>query len=186
MFYLDRPRCQTGLLMAIYALGDLVPTIDEEAFVHPDSVIIGAVTVGPRASIWPSAVLRGDYGRIDIGALTSVQDGTVVHTTAEWPTVVGDRSVIGHNAHLEGCRIGDGCLVGSGSIVLNRAVIESGAGVGAAALVGEDAIVAAGQIAVGVPARTRPAPDLAAWITEAVDLYQAMVKRYRTDLRRVG
>ena len=94
--------------MAIYALGDLIPDIDDDAFVHPASVIIGAVTIGPEASVWPGAVLRGDYGRIDIGALTSVQDGTVVHTTAEWPTIVGDRCVIGHNAHLEGCRIGDG------------------------------------------------------------------------------
>jgi carbonic anhydrase/acetyltransferase-like protein (isoleucine patch superfamily) len=172
--------------MAIYALGDLVPNIDEEAFVHPDSVIIGAVTIGPLASIWPGAVLRGDYGTIDIGALTSVQDGTVVHTTAAWPTTVGDGCIIGHNAHLEGCRIGDGCLIGSGSTVLNRAVIEHGAGVAAAALVPEDALVAGGHIAFGIPARTRPAPDLAAWVAKAVDLYQEMARRYRTGLRRVG
>jgi carbonic anhydrase/acetyltransferase-like protein (isoleucine patch superfamily) len=172
--------------MAIYALGDVEPHIDPQAFIHPASVIIGAVNVGPQASIWPGAVLRGDFGRIDIGALTSVQDGTIVHTTAEWATVVGDRCVIGHNAHLEGCRVGDGCLIGSGSIVLNRVVIESGAGVAAGALVPEDAVVAAGHIAIGTPARTRPAPDLGEWVTEAVDLYRAMAKRYRTDLRRVG
>jgi carbonic anhydrase/acetyltransferase-like protein (isoleucine patch superfamily) len=172
--------------MAIYALGDLEPHIDQDAFVHPAAVVIGAVTIGPQASVWPGAVLRGDYGRINIGALTSVQDGTVVHTTVDWPTIVGDRCVIGHNAHLEGCRIGDGCLIGSGSIVLNRATVESGAGVGAAALVPEDAVIPTGQIAIGIPARPRPAPDLATWVTEAVDLYQAMSKRYRAELRRIG
>jgi carbonic anhydrase/acetyltransferase-like protein (isoleucine patch superfamily) len=172
--------------MAVYALGDLVPDIHPDAYVHPDAVIIGAVTIGPLASVWPAAVLRGDYGRIEVGGLTSVQDGTVVHTTAQWPTIIGARCVVGHNAHLEGCRIGDACLIGSGSIVLNRATVEPGAAVGAAALVPEDTAVPAGHIAVGVPARPRPAPDLATWVTEAVDLYRDMAKRYRADLRRIA
>jgi carbonic anhydrase/acetyltransferase-like protein (isoleucine patch superfamily) len=172
--------------MAIYALGDLIPEIDKDAFVHPAAVVIGAVRIGPQASIWPGAVLRGDYGRIEIGALTSVQDGAVVHTTEDWPTIVGERCVIGHTAHLEGCRIGDSCLIGSGSIVLNRAAVGPGAGVGAAALVSEGAIVATGQIAIGVPARPRPAPELASWVTYAVELYQAMSARYRTESRLIG
>jgi carbonic anhydrase/acetyltransferase-like protein (isoleucine patch superfamily) len=172
--------------MAIYALGDLVPHIHPDAFVHPDAVVIGAVSIGAQASVWPAAVLRADYGRIDVGELTSVQDGTVVHTTAQWPTILGARCVVGHNAHLEGCRIGDGCLIGSGSLVLNRATVEAGAGVGAAALVPEDAVVPAGHVALGVPARPRPAPDLAEWVTEAVGLYQDMAKRYRAALRRIG
>ncbi|MEV5750544.1 gamma carbonic anhydrase family protein [Actinoallomurus sp. NPDC052308] len=172
--------------MAIYALGELTPDIHPEAFVHPDATVIGAVTIGPRASIWPAAVLRGDYGRIEVGAATSIQDGTVLHTTEEWPTLIGDRCVVGHNVHLEGCTVGDGCLIGSGSIVLNRAVLEPGAAVGAAALVTEDAHVSAGHIAVGVPARQRPAPGLDKWIAEAVDLYQDNAARYRTDLRRIG
>jgi carbonic anhydrase/acetyltransferase-like protein (isoleucine patch superfamily) len=172
--------------MGIYALGDLVPDIHPDAFVHPDASVIGAVTLGAEASVWPAAVLRGDYGPIRVGALTSVQDGTVIHSTAEWPTMIGARCVIGHNAHAEGCTIGDDCLIGSGAIVLNRAIVEDGAGVGAAALVAQDAIVPAGHIALGVPARPRPAPDLRLWLTEAVDLYQRMAQRYRADLRRIG
>jgi carbonic anhydrase/acetyltransferase-like protein (isoleucine patch superfamily) len=172
--------------MPVYALGDLVPDLHPDAFVHPDAVVIGAVTLGAHASVWPAAVLRGDYGRIDVGALTSVQDGTVVHTTADWPTRIGARCVVGHNAHLEGCDIGDGCLIGSGAIVLNRAVVEPGAGVGAAALVPEGAVVPAGHIALGVPARPRLAPDLAGWVEEAVGLYRDMAARYRTGLRRIS
>ena len=75
--------------MAIYRLGDLVPDIHPTAFVHPDAVVVGAVTIGADASIWPSAVLRADYGAISVGARTSVQDGTVLHTSAQWPTVIG-------------------------------------------------------------------------------------------------
>ena len=172
--------------MPIYALGDLSPRIHPEAFVHPDAVVIGAVTIGAEASVWPAAVLRGDYGRIQVGELTSIQDGTVVHSTADWPTIVGARCVVGHNVHVEGCTIGADCLIGSGSIVLNRATVESGAGVGAAALVPEDGIVPAGHIALGVPARPRPAPDLGQWVVEAVRLYRDMARRYRAELRRIG
>ncbi|GID97630.1 gamma carbonic anhydrase family protein [Amorphoplanes digitatis] len=172
--------------MVIYALGDLVPDIHPEAFVHPDAVVIGAVTIGASASIWPTAVLRGDYGRIEVGELTSVQDGTVVHTTQQWPTLVGARCVVGHNAHLEGCVIGDDCLVGSGSVVLNRATLEPTAAVAAAALVAEGALVPAGHIAVGVPARARPVPDLTKWIAEAVLLYRDLAGRYQRELRRIA
>jgi carbonic anhydrase/acetyltransferase-like protein (isoleucine patch superfamily) len=171
--------------MAIYALGARVPDIHPEAFVHPDATVIGSVTIGAHASVWPAAVLRGDYGRIDIGASTSIQDGTVIHTTDRWPTIVGADCVVGHNAHLEGCQVGDGCLIGSGSIVLNRAVIESGAAVGAAALVAEGTTIETGHIGLGVPARSRPAPDVAGWVRDAVDQYQALAQRYRSELRRI-
>ncbi len=47
--------------MPIYALGDRTPDIDPTAFVHPDAVVIGDVRIGAESSVWPSAVLRGDY-----------------------------------------------------------------------------------------------------------------------------
>jgi len=171
--------------MPIYALGESQPRIDPAAYVHPDAVVIGDVRIGAHASIWPAAVLRGDTGYIEIGERTSIQDGTVLHTTEEWPTVIGADCVVGHNAHLEGCRVGDGCLVGSGSVVLNRARLEPGSGVGAAALVSEGSVVPAGHIAVGVPARTRPAPGLAGWIPEAVRHYLELAERFQAGLRRI-
>jgi carbonic anhydrase/acetyltransferase-like protein (isoleucine patch superfamily) len=121
--------------MPIYALGEAEPTIDATAYIHPDAVVIGDVTIGAESSVWPCAVLRGDPGGIVVGARTSVQDGTVVHTTPMNPTRIGAECVIGHNVHLEGCDIGDGSLVGSGAIVLNGALVEAEALVGAGALV---------------------------------------------------
>jgi carbonic anhydrase/acetyltransferase-like protein (isoleucine patch superfamily) len=127
--------------MPIYALDDDEPQIDELAYVAPDAVVIGRVTIGPQASVWPCAVLRGDHGTITIGARTSIQDGTVVHTTARWPTAIGDDCVVGHNAHLEGCRVESGCLIGSGSVTLNRAVVGAGSIVAAGTVVPEGFIV---------------------------------------------
>ena len=96
--------------MAVYALGERMPTIHPDAFVHPDAVVIGAVALGPEATVWPGAVLRGDYGSISVGARTSIQDGAVIHATSELATVIGADCVIGHLAHLEGCVVEDGCL----------------------------------------------------------------------------
>ena len=102
------------MAVSIYALDDDEPEIDELAYVAPDAVVIGRVKIGPDASVWPGAVLRGDHGYITVGARTSVQDGTIVHCTAQRPTVIGADCVVGHNAHLEGCVIEPGCLIGSG------------------------------------------------------------------------
>src|ERR1700744_4482091 len=99
--------------MPIYALADDEPQIDELAYVAPDAVVIGRVTIGPQASVWPCAVLRGDHGTITGGARTSNQDGTVVHTTPLWPTAIGDDCVGGHTAHLDGCVIEAASLIGS-------------------------------------------------------------------------
>ena len=74
------------MTVSIYALDDDEPEIDELAYVAPDAVVIGRVKIGPEASVWPGVVLRGDHGFISVGARTSVQDGTIVHCTAEWPT----------------------------------------------------------------------------------------------------
>ncbi len=171
--------------MALYALGDLAPQIHELAFVHPDAVVIGDVRVGAEASLWPGAVARGDSGFIEIGEGTSIQDGTVLHTTPSFPTRIGRGCVIGHNAHLEGCRIGDGCLIGSGSVVLNRAEVEPGAAVAAGAVVAEGKVVPTGHLALGVPARTRPTPEIPNWVENAVRHYTRLASRYRVELRRL-
>lgn len=171
--------------MAVYALGDQFPDIDATAYVHPEAVVIGSVRLGAETTVWPSAVLRGDYGRIVVGARTSIQDGTVVHATAELPTVIGDECVIGHLVHLEGCTIEDRALVGSGAVVLHRAVVRSGALVGAAALVPGGMEVPARAMALGVPARIRPDCVEATSIDGAVGGYVANGRRYREALRRL-
>jgi len=173
--------------MPIYALDALVPQIHPDAYVHPDAVVIGDVKIGAQSSIWACAVLRADFGQIVIGERTSIQDGTIVHTTEQWPTVVGDDCVVGHNAHLEGCTVESRCLVGSGSVVLNRAVIGTGSVVGAKALVPEGLDIPAHHMALGIPTRPRPMnPEKQAeWIDFAVREYTDNAKRYRHGLRRI-
>lgn len=171
--------------MPIYALGERMPTIDPAAFVHPDAVVIGDVRIGPESSVWPTAVLRGDHGSIVVGAQTSIQDGTVVHCTATLDTIIGDRCVIGHNAHLEGCAIGDDCLIGSGSVVLHRAKVGPLALVGAGAVVGNDKVVPPGARALGVPASIQEQAVAAGDFDQAVATYVRNVHWYAAELRRL-
>ena len=142
--------------MPIYALGSERPRIHPTAFVHPDAVLIGDVHLGADASVWPSAVIRADNGPIYVGARTSVQDGAVLHRRPTEPTIVGSDCVIGHLAHLEGCRVEDVVMIGTGSIVLENAVCRSVSLVAAGAVVRPGTEVPAYAMAVGVPARIRP------------------------------
>jgi carbonic anhydrase/acetyltransferase-like protein (isoleucine patch superfamily) len=172
--------------MPIYALGEAVPAIDATAYVHPDAVVIGNVRIGPEASVWPGAVLRGDGAPITIGPRTSVQDGSVLHVTPVHATTVGAECVIGHLVHLEGCTVEDGSLVGSGAVVLHDAIVRSEALVGAGAVVSGGVEVPSRAMALGVPARIKPdVVDPDTMIRMGMLSYVERGRQYREHLRRV-
>ena len=172
--------------MPIYALGDVEPTIDPTAYVHPDAVVIGNVRLGPEASVWPGAVLRGDGAPITIGARTSIQDGSVLHVTPIHGTTVGAECVIGHLVHLEGCTIEDGSLVGSGAVVLHDAVVRKEALVAAGAVVSGGVEVPSRAMALGIPAKIRPdAVDPERMIRLGMLSYIERSAQYRAHLRRL-
>jgi carbonic anhydrase/acetyltransferase-like protein (isoleucine patch superfamily) len=169
--------------MPLYALGSRTPSIHPDAFVHPDAVVIGDVRIGANSSVWPSAVLRGDYGTIIVGERTSIQDGAIIHAVDAYPTVIGDDCVIGHLAHLEGCVIEDRALVGSGAIVLHQATVRSGATVGAGAVVRNRMDVPANALAVGVPATIKPDASREDGILGNAASYVANAEWYKRELR---
>jgi len=170
----------------VYALGDVEPDIHPDAYVHPDAVVIGNVTLGAQASVWPTAVLRGDGGRIEVGARTSVQDGTIVHCSPIHPTIIGSDVTVGHNVHIEGATIGDHALISSGSVVLNGATVGSGAVVAAGAVVAPNAEVPPRRMALGVPARVREGYEVPEGRTaRAVESYVRRGRQYRAELRRL-
>lgn len=171
--------------MPIYELEGVAPRIDADAFIHPEAVVIGDVVIGPESSVWPSAVLRGDYGTITVGAGSSIQDGSVVHAGPGFPTVIGNGCVVGHLTHLEGCTLEDESLAGSGSVVLHWAVISRGATVGANAVVPNHMVVPPGALALGVPAKILVDRSDMPMIRFSATEYVSNAKRYRASLRRL-
>lgn len=171
--------------MAVYALGDRVPDIHPTAYVHPLACVIGSVVLGPEASVWPFAVVRGDDNEIVVGERSNVQDGAVIHCTAELRTVLGPSVTVGHQAHIEGATIETEALIAVGSKVLHEVVVGAGAIVGANAVVTNRTVVPPRAMALGVPAKIRPdavAAGANAWFAEN---YAARARRYRAELRRL-
>ncbi len=132
----------------------ITPIIDPTAYVHPAAVLIGDVVLGPSATVWPCATLRGDDGPIRIGACSSIQDGTVIHMfEGRSITTVGERVTIGHNVTLHGCTVHDETIIGMGAIVLDNAIVESNCIVGAGTLVPPGKRIPAGSVVFGNPMR---------------------------------
>lgn len=139
----------------LFALDFGAPRLDPTAFVAPTAVVVGAVTLGPRASIWYGAIARADAEVIEIGAGSNVQDGSTMHSDPGFPLVLGERVTVGHGVVLHGCRIDDEVLVGMGATVLNGAHIGSGSIVAAGAVVTQGMQVPPGSLVAGVPAKVR-------------------------------
>ncbi len=129
------------------------PSVHATAFVHSKAVVIGNVSVGPSASVWPCAVLRGDIAPIEVGEGSNIQDGAVVHVADGLPAKVGARVTVGHLAMLHACVIGDECLIGMHATVLDGAVIGARSIVGANALVTKGTQVPPGSLVMGSPAK---------------------------------
>ena len=131
------------------------PKVADSAYVDPGAHVIGDVEIGESSSIWPTSVLRGDIEPIRVGAMTNIQDGSLIHTDRGFPAVIGDRVTVGHAAVLHGCTVEDDSLIGIGARVLTGARIGRGAVVAAGALVPEGMDVAPDTLVMGTPAKPR-------------------------------
>jgi carbonic anhydrase/acetyltransferase-like protein (isoleucine patch superfamily) len=136
------------------------PKIDDEAFVAPTAVVVGAVTMGAESSIWYGAVARADHETIEIGERSNVQDGSTLHSDPGSPLVIGRGVTVGHNVVLHGARIDDDVLVGMGSVVMNGAHIGTGSIVAAGAVVTQGKEFPPRSVIAGIPAKVvRQATD---------------------------
>ena len=139
--------------MPLIALDGSAPEVADDAWVAPTAVLVGRVRLGSGSSAWYGAVLRGDGEQITVGAGSNVQDGCVVHADPGFPATIGDGVVVGHNAVVHGCEVGDRCLVGMNATVMNGAKIGEGSIVAAGALVPEGKEFPPRSLIVGTPAK---------------------------------
>jgi carbonic anhydrase/acetyltransferase-like protein (isoleucine patch superfamily) len=166
--------------MPLYRLGSKKPRVHPTAMVAPSASIIGDVVVGPRTSIWPGAVLRGDYGKIRVGTNCSLQDNVVVHCSSENPGIIGNGVTVAHSAIVHACKIGDECLIGAGAIIFDGATIGRHSIIGVGSVVLEGRTIPPRSVAVGAPARVmRKASDKdIRMIRESYRAYVKMAEKY--------
>lgn len=168
----------------LYSFEGAHPVIHPTAFVAKEATIIGNVTIGPDAAIFPGVVIRGDVGAIHIGARTNVQDGSVIHVQTDTENVIGEDVTIGHLAMVHGERIGNGTLIGMGATVLAYSTIGAGCIIGGGAVVLEGQEIPDASLAAGVPAKIRrdvSADERAGLITHAAK-YVDLGRRHREGL----
>lgn len=169
----------------MYAIGARrVETAGDDYYVAPGAQLVGAVRLGAGASVWFNAVLRADDERIEIGAGSNVQDGSVIHVEPGQPAILGRDVTLGHGVMLHSAWVGDESLIANGAIVLDRARIGSHCIIAAGALVPPDHVIPDGVVVMGVPGRivrSVTARDLEL-IRHAAANYRERARHYRAQL----
>lgn len=159
----------------------IAPRLGEHVFVADTATVIGDVELGDEVSIWYGAALRGDVGKIRIGARSNIQDNACVHMTWEVSDAfIGSDVVVGHNAVVHGATIEDGALIGIGSVILDNAVIGAGAWVAAGSVVSPKTVIPEGMLARGTPAKpVRPVrEEERGWQREAILRYLGLAREH--------
>ncbi|AKA49629.1 acetyltransferase [uncultured archaeon] len=159
--------------MTSYGYEGRKPKIDGEAYIFPNATVIGDVTVGKRTWVGPGAVLRGDYGKIEVGDFTAIEDNCVVHSRPGETTRIGSHVTMGHNAVVHTAKIKDWAVIGMGSVVSDFAELGEWSAVGEGAVVKNKDVIPDRKIAVGIPAK------VVAEVTDRyVQLWTAYKERY--------
>jgi phenylacetic acid degradation protein len=174
--------------MAVYAFEGFTPVVDPRAFVHPLAVLIGDVLVGPDCYVAPGASLRGDFGRILLGAGSNVQDNCVLHSFPGQDVRLEEESHVGHGAVLHGCSVRRGALIGIHAVVMDGVVVGEEAFVGASSFVRAGFVVPPRTLVTGVPARVvreLKAEELA-WKATGTREYQELAARCLASLREAA
>lgn len=172
--------------MVLYALEDRrVALLGTEHYVAPTATLIGSIVLHDRCSIWFNAVLRGDNEPIVIGEGSNIQDGTICHTDAGIPLVVGAGVTVGHMAMLHGCTIGDDSLIGIGAVLLNRVKVGRNCIVGSKALLPEGMQIPDNSLVLGIPGRLvrEVSAKEAEGLRRSAEHYVENMRRYLRSLR---
>jgi carbonic anhydrase/acetyltransferase-like protein (isoleucine patch superfamily) len=173
--------------VSIRKFENISPTIAASAYVDEAALVLGEVTIGEDASLWPKVVARGDVNTIHIGARTNIQDGTILHVSHDsefepggFALHIGADITVGHQAILHGCTVEDRCLIGMAATIMDGAVVRSGAIVGAGSLVPPGRELEGGFLWVGSPARKARAlrPEEEGFLTYSAAHYVELKNRH--------
>lgn len=173
--------------MTLFALADVAPAVDADAWVAPDANVIGKIVLEAGSSVWFGVTLRGDNEMIHLGAGSNIQENCVCHTDIGFPLVIGINCTIGHKAMLHGCTVGDNTLIGMGATVLNGAKIGKNCLIGAGALITENKVIPDGSLVMGAPGKVVRQLDEAAiqGLTLSALHYAENAARFRRDLKPI-
>lgn len=140
------------------------PTVDPAAWVAPNAVLCGDVTVGPGCRVMYGAQVIAEGGSITIGRECIVMENAVLRSSARHQLRVGDNCLIGPSAHVVGSTIEEEVFIATGAAVFHSSHLGKGSEIRVNGVVHlkthipAGATVPIGWVAVGNPAKILP-PD---------------------------
>lgn len=155
------------------------PKIANSAFVSEVAYVIGDVFIGNYSSVWPGAVIRADFGKIEIGDMTCIEDNCVLHGGSD--VIIGNGVIIGHGAILHCQKIGDRVLVGNNATLLDGAQIGSFCIIGAGTLVPGAMKIPDNSLVMGMPAQIKGplSPEQRLRLEKGPEVYVKLAQQYK-------
>lgn len=170
-----------------FAFNGHQPVVDPSAFVHPRAVVIGHVYIGPKVYVGPGAVLRGDFGGIEVGEGANIQENCVIHMFPGVTVRIHPSAHIGHGAIIHGAEIGENSLIGMGAVLMDDVCVGKESIVGALSFLPAKFQVPDRKVVVGNPARIIKdvSDQMIAWKTEGTAIYQALPQACQNSMHPV-
>ncbi|MFH2133525.1 MAG: gamma carbonic anhydrase family protein [bacterium] len=171
--------------MPLYEFNGKKPSIGEGTWIAPSAEIIGDVTIGKNCYIGFGAIIRGDFGPIEIGNESAIEETVTIHEAER--VKIGNRVIIGHMAMLHDVIIHDFVLVGMQSMICAYTEIQSWAIVAEQSLVLKNSIIPSYRIFGGSPAKeigivTSKHQET---LRMGQDIYAGLPKRYHDSFKVV-
>ncbi len=173
----------------LYKFDGKQPVINKSAYISTLAEVIGDVVIGKGCYIGHGVILRGDYGRIEIGDGTAVEEGVIVHAPPHETNLIGQKVTIGHGAVVHGKCIGDMAVIGMGAILSIRSEIGEWTIVAEGSIVKMNQVIPSQVVAAGNPAkvvRKTHDKDKKLW-DYGKQLYNDLARKYLAeDMESVG
>jgi len=173
--------------MGVYEFEGRIPIVGKNTYISHTASVIGKVTLGEECYVAPGAVVKGDYGEIEIGNGVSVQDNVIIHARPGENTMIGNNVTLGHGCIVHNATIRDDAVIGMGAIVSDYAIVGNWAIVGEGAVVRARFEVPDEKIVVGIPAKI--ISDVKDHHKEELakfkEIYRDLAKRYPTGLKNI-
>jgi len=177
------------MIKMILSFDGKTPKIADSVFVSESAHIIGDVEIGENSSVWPGAVIRGDFGKITLGKNCAIEDNCVIHSGSPstedsiCDLIIGDNVQIGHGAILNCRRIGNHVLIGINSTILHDVDIGDFCIIGAASMVSQNMKIPDRSFVVGVPAKIKGniTSNQLFWLEQAPKVYARLAEKYKKE-----
>lgn len=137
----------------LYKFDGKEPVIGSGTYVSNTALVIGDVKIGSECYIGHGAILRADYGRIEVGDGTAVEEGVIIHASINDVCCIGQGVIIGHGAIIHSKSLGDWTAIGMGAILSIRSEVATRSIVAEGAVVKQNQKISESVMVAGNPAK---------------------------------